>query len=99
MLDFYLIPDSQNLSSKGLTLERIGGIEYEMFVELQAAGIIESRLDYYGKFRLGNELIIRKQQQLRQLPATAVSLGTQVAFLALLQQAAQVHCGLLAEGD
>jgi hypothetical protein len=99
MLDFYLIPDSQNLSSKGLTLERIGGIEYEAFVELQAAGIVESWLDYYGKFRWGNELVIRKQQQLRQLPAAAVSPGTRAAFMALLQQAAQAHCGLSAEGD
>ncbi|RSK50032.1 hypothetical protein [Hymenobacter rigui] len=99
MLDFYLIPDSQNISSKGLMLERIGGIEYEAFIELQAAGIIESWLDYYGKFRWGNELVIRKQQQLRQLPAAAVSPGTRAAFMALLQQAAQAHCGLLAEGD
>ncbi|MET4105971.1 hypothetical protein [Hymenobacter sp. UYP22] len=99
MLDFYLISDIQNLSSKGLTLERIGGIEYEAFVELQAAGIIESWLDYYGKFRWGNKLVIRKQQQMRQLPIAAVHPGTHAAFTALLQQAAQAHCGLLAEGD
>ncbi|MDU0368788.1 hypothetical protein ACFPAF_00150 [Hymenobacter endophyticus] len=99
MLDFYLVSDSQNLSSKGLTLERIGGIEYEVFVELQVAGIIEPWLDYYGKFRWGNELVIRKQQQLHRLPAAAVSPGTRAAFAALLQFAVQAHCGLLAEGD
>ncbi|AHJ97960.1 hypothetical protein [Hymenobacter swuensis] len=99
MLDFYLIPDSQNISSKGLTLERIGGIEYEAFIELQAAGIIESWLDYYSEFRWGNELIIRKQQQLHQLPATAVHSGTRTVFATLIQLAAQAHCGLLAQGD
>ena len=99
MLDFYLIPDSHNLSSKGLTLELIGGIEYEAFIELQAAGIIESWLDYYGEFRWGNELVIRKQQQLRQLSAAAVSSDTRKVFVALLQRAAQAHCGLQAQGD
>jgi hypothetical protein len=99
MLDFYLIPDSQNISSKGLTLEHIGGIEYEPFVELQAARIIESCLDYYGEFRWGNELVIRKQQQLRQLPEAAVSSDTRKIFVAVLQRAVQAHCGLLAQGD
>lgn len=99
MLDFYLIPDSQNLSSKGLELEHAGGIEYEAFIELKAAGIIESWLDYYGKFRWGNELVIRKQQHLSQLPATAVGPGTLTAFTALLQRAEQAYCGLLAQGD
>lgn len=98
MLDFYLIPDSQNVSSKGLVLERIGGIEYEAFIELQTAGIIESWLDYYGQFRWGNELITRKQQ-LHQLPIDAAGLDTHRVFAALLQRAAQAHCGLLAQGD
>ncbi|MBT2557617.1 hypothetical protein J7E24_07465 [Hymenobacter sp. ISL-91] len=99
MLDFYLIQDSHNISSKGLTLERFGGMEYEAIIELQAAGIIESWLDYYGKFRWGNELIIRKQQQMSQLPKAAVDPSTRIVFAALLQRAAQAHCGLLAQGD
>lgn len=99
MLDFYLISDSQNVSSKELVLERVGGMEYEAFIELQAAGIIEPWLDYYGEFRWGSELINRKQQQLHKLLPVTARPGTFEVFAALLQRAAQAHCGLLAQGD
>ena len=99
MLDFYLIPDNQNISSKGLVLERIGDIGYEAFIELQAVGIIEPWLDYYGKFRWGSELIPRKQQQLHKLLSVAPHPGTPELFILILQRAAQAHCGLLAQGD
>ncbi|GGG53771.1 hypothetical protein [Hymenobacter glacieicola] len=99
MLDFYLIHDSQNPSSKGLDLKRIGGIKDELFFQLQTEGIIDSWFDYYGKFRWGNELVVRMLTKLRGKPNSLTLQHEQTAFIAILQKAVDANSGLLAFGD
>jgi hypothetical protein len=98
MLDFYLIHDSQNPSSKGLVLEHAGGMEDDLFFQLQAEGIIEPWFDYYSKFRWGSENVAHMLLKLRQ-SKTATLQEERKAFTAILNKAADAHCGLMGYGD
>ncbi|GAB3294250.1 hypothetical protein [Hymenobacter tenuis] len=99
MLDFYLIHDSQNLSSKRLKLEHVGGIEDELFFQLQKEGIIEPWLDYYGKFRWGNEIVARMLLKLQQRLPSAPLQKECKSFITILHKATDLNSGLLGYGD
>ena len=93
MLDFYLIGDDQPYNST-VKSGFIGGIEEEEFEEAKTAKVIESHLDYYGKFRWSIELVKRKIIQLEQLNCASLSNLTDI-----LKQSAAAECGLFAFGD
>ncbi|KUG08838.1 hypothetical protein [Solirubrum puertoriconensis] len=99
MLDFFLIDDSQSTSNRKLVLQRVGGIEDELFYRLQAEGIIEAWLDYYGTFRWGSENVMRILHQLLQKRGAATLRPDEAVFVAILQRAVDAQCGLLARGD
>ena len=94
MLEFATIRDDQSASARGLHLYSIGSIEYEEFLQAQKLGIIESHLDYYGKFRWSSELVMRKLTQL-------VKLGSHICpnLTAILKQAKAAESGVTAIGD
>jgi hypothetical protein len=99
MLDFFLIQDDQNLSSRGLALERVGGIEDDLFFQLQAGGIIEPWFDYYGKFRWGSEIVARMLLKLQQQPVAVSRREQRIDFMAILQKAVDKRTGIVALGD
>lgn len=99
MLDSYLIRDSQNQSSKELILERVGGIEDDLFFQLQAEDIIEPWFDYYSQFRWGNELVARMLLKLQQKPKTTALTKEYKAFILILQTAVDRNYGLMGFGD
>lgn len=99
MLDFHLIHDSQNPSSKGLILKRVGGIEDDLFLQLQHEGIIEPWFDYYSKFRWDKELVARILLELQQQPHTTALQEERTNFMAILQKAVEADSGLLGSGD
>ncbi|OGX88294.1 hypothetical protein [Hymenobacter coccineus] len=92
MLDFSFIPDEKPVHHWGLTY--VGGIEYEEFVAAQDLKIIESHLDYYGKFRWMSQNVQQKRAMLTSAVAAAVP---NLAFI--LKQAFTANCGLVAFGD
>jgi len=98
MLDFYLIQDSQNPSSKGLVLDHAGGIEDDLFFQLQAEGIIEPWFDYYSKFRWGSENVAQMLLKLQQSRMADLQKERKV-FTAILHKAVDAHCGLMGYGD
>jgi hypothetical protein len=99
MLDFYLIQDSENVSSKDLALKHIGGIEDELFFQLQKEQIIEPWFDYYSKFRWGSELVARMLEKLQNRLPSAPLQKEDKSFTAILHKAVEVNSGLLAVGD
>lgn len=99
MLDFYLIQDNQNQSSRGLVLKPVGSIEDNLFFQLQTEGIIAPWFDYYSKFRWGSELVARMLQKLRLEAYTAGLTKERIAFMQMLQQAIDAGCGLMAIGE
>ncbi|AMJ65347.1 hypothetical protein AXW84_07805 [Hymenobacter sp. PAMC 26628] len=92
MLDFSFIPDEKPVHHRGLTY--VGGIEYEEFVQAQNLKIIESHLDYYGKFRWISQNVQQKRVMLT--PAVAAAIPN---LASILKQAFAADCGLLAFGD
>lgn len=71
-----------------------GGIDWEEFGKAQELKIIESHLDYYGKFRWSSQSV--KQKRAMLTPA----ISAEVPNLALiLKQAFAADCGLSAFGD
>ena len=99
MLVFFLIHDSQNPSSKGLILKHAGGIEDDLFFQLQAESIIEPWFDYYSKFRWGSEIVARMLLKLQQQPEPATLQKERMVFMAILQKAVGANCGLMGFGD
>jgi hypothetical protein len=94
MLDFYTIRDDQATSTRGLQLYLIGGIEEEEFEAAIAAGVIEPHLNYYGKFRWSNELVLRKLALLAKLNSKKFE-----QLIAVLKQAKVAGSGVIARGD
>ncbi|TGE04926.1 hypothetical protein [Hymenobacter fodinae] len=99
MLDLYLIHDTQNMSSKGLALERVGGIKDELFFQLQQEGIIEPWFDYYSKFRWQSELVKRMVIKLQKRFSVAPLPKGYELFVSVLNKAARSNSGLLAIED
>ncbi|MBD2716600.1 hypothetical protein KBK19_16270 [Microvirga sp. STR05] len=99
MLDFYLIHDDQNPSSKGFVLERVGGIEDGLFFQLQAKGIIEPWYDYYGTFRWGSEIVACMLLRLKSNPQIVSLSEERKAFMVILQKAVDEQYGLMGYGD
>ena len=99
MLDFYLIHDDQNPSSKGLVLERVGGIEDDLFFQLQAKGVIEPWYDYYGTFRWGSDNVAQILLKLQQQSKAQTLRPECKAFTAILQKAVDAQYGLMGYGD
>jgi len=92
MLDFFFIRDEQSANSNQVNYA--GGIEYEEFIEAQKLKIIESHLDYYGKFRWISQNV---QQKLAMLtPAVAAAIPN---LASILKQAFAAEGGLVAFGD
>jgi hypothetical protein len=92
MLDFSFVPDEKPMHAPGLSYA--GGIEYEEFVKAQELKIIESHLDYYGKFRWSSQQVKQKRALLQ--PAVIVAMPS---LANILKQACAVECGLVAFGD
>jgi len=92
MLAFSFIPDEKPMHALGI--DYAGGIEYEEFVKAQELKIIESHLDYYGKFRWISQNV---QQKCARLTPTTVAAIPNLA--SILQQAFAAECGLVAFGD
>ena len=92
MLDFSFIPDEKPMHAPGLNYA--GGIEYEEFIEAQRLKIIESYLDYYGKFRWISQNVQQKRAMLT--PAVAAALPS---LTSILKQAFAAECGLVDFGD
>jgi len=92
MLDFSFIPDEKPLHVRGLAYA--GGIEYEEFIEAQRLKIIESHLDYYGKFRWISQNVVHKRALLT--PAVVAAIPN---LAAIIKQAFAAECGLVAFGD
>jgi hypothetical protein len=92
MLGFLFIPDEKPMHTPGLSYA--GGIEYEEFEKAQELKIVESHLDYYGKFRWLSQNIQQKNAQLT--PAITAAIPN---LASLLQQAFAAKCGLVAFGD
>jgi hypothetical protein len=92
MLDFSFIPDEKPLHVLGLNYA--GGIEYEEFEKAQKLKIIESHLDYYGKFRWISQNIQQKHAQL-----TPVTIAAIPNLASIIMQAFAAECGLVAFGD
>jgi hypothetical protein len=99
MLDFFLIHDDQNLSGRGLVLERASGIEDDLFFQLQAEGVIEPWFNYYSKFRWSSEIVARMLLKLQQQPKAVILHKESKAFMAILQNAVEGNNGLMAFGD
>jgi hypothetical protein len=94
MLDFYTIRDDQAASARGLQSHLIGGIEEEEFEAAVAAAIIETHLDYYGKFRWSSELVNRKLNLLEKLNNKQFE-----GLISILKQAKAAESGVIARGD
>jgi len=92
MLDFSFIPDEKTMHARGLSYA--GGIEYEEFEKARELKIIESHLDYYGKFRWISQNI---QQRYAQLTPAIVAAIPNLA--SILKQAIAAKCGLVVFGD
>ncbi len=75
-------------------LNYAGGIEYEEFIVAQDLKIIESHLDYYGKFRWISQNVQHKWAMLT--PAVAAAIPN---LASILKQAFAADCGLVAFGD
>ena len=92
VLDFSLISDEKPMHTRGLAYA--GGIEYEEFERAQELKIIESHLDYYGKFRWLSQNVQQKCALLT--PASVAAIPT---LATILKQALAANCGLVALGD
>jgi hypothetical protein len=92
MLDFSFIPDEQPMHVRVLNYS--AGIEYEEFENARKSEIIESHLDYYGKFRWISQNIQQKYAQL-----TPVTIAAIPNLASTLKQTFATECGLLAFGD
>jgi hypothetical protein len=92
MLDFFFIRDDQ--SSNSNQINAAGGIEYEEFIEAQKLKIIESHLDYYGKFRWISQNVQQKRAMLTPVVTAAIP-----NLASVLKQAIAGDCGLVAFGD
>jgi hypothetical protein len=92
MIDFSFIKDELPMHSRQISYA--GGIEYEEFEIAQKLKIIESHLDYYGKFRWSNYQVKQKKEALTPaISALIPNLAT------LLNQAFSGNYGLVAFGD
>jgi hypothetical protein len=94
VLDFYLIRDDQPNNYPVKHLAYLGGIEADEFEEAQCARVIETHLDYYGKFRWSSELIRMKLDSL-----TKSNHSSLLNLTTILRQALAADCGLAAFGD
>lgn len=92
ILYFFFIRDDQSSNSK--QINAAGGIEYEEFIEAQELKMIESHLDYYGKFRWSNQQV--QQKRARLTPAVEAAIPN---LAAIIKQAFAAECGLVAFGD
>lgn len=92
MLDFFFISDEQSANSNNINYA--GGIEYEEFIETQDLKIIESHLDYYGKFRWISQNVQQKRTMLT--PAIEAAIPN---LASILKQAFAAEGGLVASGD
>ena len=92
VLDFCFIPDEMPMHRRGLALA--GGIEQEEFEQAQELEIVESHLDYYGKFRWSSQNVQQKCFLLTSASSTAIP-----RLAAMLEQASAANCGLVAFGD
>jgi len=99
MLDFYLLDDNQPKQKRVRDLVYLGGIEANIFHQMQAEGIIEARLDYYSDFRWSSEVVARmllslhgKQKSIAFEPGVAT-------FASILQKAVDLKSGIVAFGD
>ena len=92
MLTFSFILDEQPMHMRNLGYA--GGIEYEEFEQAQEIKLIESHLDYYGKFRWISQNIQRKWAMLTPSVEAAIP-----NLASIIKQAFAGRCGLVAFGD
>ncbi len=106
MLDFYLIKDE--VSRPGAlelkALEYAGGLEVEVFEELQNRNIIDKQLSYWTDFRWSSqdvkqkfEWLIQNNSNLRENRPEVESVETKL--FAILEKAVWVQYGLIAIAD
>ncbi|MCB2377145.1 hypothetical protein LGH70_06100 [Hymenobacter sp. BT635] len=98
MLDFYLLADSQSKSGLNHDLKYLGGIQDDLFFQLQQEGIVEPWLDYYRDFRWGSEIVNKMLLKLLQKSA-ASQRPARLDFIAILQKAADARSGIVAKAD
>ena len=97
MLDLYLIADDQTRPNNTEALPYAGGLEEDIFENLQQKGIINDRFDVYSTFRWGTDLIQQMQQTIQK---KNMSRDADVQQLAKLFDVVQKNnCGLMAYGD
>ncbi|TVT39099.1 hypothetical protein FNT36_15660 [Hymenobacter setariae] len=92
MLDFSFISDEKPIYTRSLGYA--GGIEYEEFERAQEVNLIESHLDYYGKFRWSSQQIQQKRAMLTPVLEAAIP-----NLASIVKQAFAGGCGLVAFGD
>lgn len=66
MLDLYLIADDQTRPNNTEALPYAGGLEEDIFENLQHKGIISERFDVYSTFRWDTDLIQQMQQTIQK---------------------------------
>lgn len=97
MLDFYIIPDSEETPKpdKVDKLDYAGGLELEIFYRLKKKGIIDSRFGFFSDFRWDNQLV-------KQIDSKGKVLSTDTDIKELkriIDKAINSESGLIAIGD
>jgi hypothetical protein len=92
MLSFSFISDEQPMHARNLAYA--GGIEYEEFERAQEVKLIESHLDYYGKFRWNSQQVQQKRAMLTPSIEEAIP-----NLASIIKQAFAGGYGLVAFGD
>jgi hypothetical protein len=98
MLDLYLIANSESKLSQPSKREHIGGIEDELFHQLQTGGIIAPWFDYYSTFRWESEIANRILLKLQENHKVVALQKEEIDFINTLLSAVNANCGVLAIG-